>query len=159
MSSDDRRPLQMGVGETRCSECNAIIPAWLDNCPECGAHQGKEKLTILERLARAGAGVDADALQEPIEDNCDQWHRDGSIDALRQAGFRTMGDLLNRTEEQLRACFADGEVFDRIWRYLPCPDTRPFTEAEYALKARLLGFARPDGCTHVSERNQGKGRR
>ncbi len=148
MSSDDRRSLQMAVGKTRCPACNAIIVAWLDDCPECGAHQGKEKLTIIERLARAGVCVEAAAMQEPIEGNCDEWRHDGSIDALRQAGFRTMGDLLNRTEEQLRACFADEEVFDGRWRYLPCPDTRPITEEEYALKARLLGFARPDDCAH-----------
>ena len=152
MSSDDSRPLQIGVGKARCPACNAVIFAWLDDCPNCGAHQGKEDLTIIERLARAGVSLQVDALQVPIDENCDEWHRDGSIDALRQAGFRTLGDLLDRTEEQLRACFADEAIIDRIWRHLPCPDTRPITEDDHALKVRLLGHTCCTNRRGVTER-------
>ena len=139
------------IGKTVCQICGLVIYAWEDDCQHCGAHQDKEHLSIADRLRRAGVMISAESMQTPVKETCDYWRYDGSLEALRDAGVETLGDLLDRSVAELQELFPNKKHFRRILRRLPCPDTRPITDEEN-IRARLLGSVH----SHQSETAQGQ---
>jgi len=132
----------MDLGKTRCRNCRSIIYAWLDECPQCGVNQGKDELTLAQRILRSGSCIPRRTLDATLEEGCARLLSERTVRLLERLGIATYRQVLLLTYDELRALVGDEEAFREVCNCIGYVDTRPITNEERVMKARLFGSVR-----------------